>query len=73
MVFFLGEGGMVFFLGEGGDCGEFYFFTFLLLIFVNLQFLPNFLFFRKKNKLIKLGIFLLVKNAITNFINPLNI
>ena len=35
--------------------------------------LTSFLIFRNKDKLIKLGVFLEVKRAITNFLNPLNI
>ena len=35
--------------------------------------LTSFLCFRNKDKLIKLWVFLEVKNVVTNFLNPLNI
>ena len=47
-----------FFLGKGRDCGVFLFFHFLLLIFVDLWFQSYFLFFRNKDNLIKLEVFL---------------
>ena len=49
------------------------FFFFLFLNFVELQFEPCFLFFKNKDYLIKLWVFLTFFEIITNFLKPLNI
>ena len=45
----------------------FFYFNFKLFMI-----LTSFLIFMNKDKLIKLWVFLEVKNAVTNFLNPLN-
>ena len=45
--------------------------VFFFLNFVELQFYPYFLFFKKKDYLIRLGVFLTFFKTITNFLNPL--